>query len=73
MRSDVADEAPGFATVRANLGPADLATVDALITTGVASSRAEVMRWAIGRIRENPVYGQLQQRVDEIDQLKNQF
>ena len=54
MRSDVADDAPGFASVRTRLGPADLATVDALITAGIASSRAEAMRWAIGRIRENP-------------------
>jgi hypothetical protein len=47
--------------------------VDTLITAGIASSRAEALRWAIGRIRENPVYEQLQQRVDEINQLKNQF
>ena len=36
------------------LGPADLATVDTLITAGIAGSRAEVLRWAVGRIRENP-------------------
>ncbi len=73
MRSDVADEAAGFASVRTRLGPADLATVDALITAGIASSRAEVMRWAIGRIRENPAYAQLQERVHEIGELKAQF
>lgn len=38
MRSDVADDAQGFASVRTRLGPADLATVDALITAGIASS-----------------------------------
>jgi hypothetical protein len=73
MRSDVADDAPGFASVRTNLGPADLATVDALITAGIASSRAEAMRWAIGRIRENPAYAQIQQRAREISELKAQF
>jgi hypothetical protein len=73
MRSDVADEAEGFASVRTQLGPADLATVDALITAGIASSRAEVMRWAIGRIRENPAYAQLQKRMRQIDELKAQF
>jgi hypothetical protein len=73
MRSDVADDAPGFASVRTNLGPADLATVDALITAGVASTRAEVMRWAIGRIRENPAYAQIQGRVRDISELKAQF
>jgi hypothetical protein len=73
MRSDVADEADGFASVRTRLGPADLATVDALIAAGVASSRAEVMRWAIGRIRENPAYAQLVERVREIDELRAEF
>jgi hypothetical protein len=54
MRSDVADAEPGFASVHTRLGPADLATVDAVIAAGIAFSRAEVVRWAIGRIRENP-------------------
>jgi hypothetical protein len=60
-------------SVMTRLGAADLAVVDTLITAGIASSRAEALRWAIGRIRENPVYEQLQQRVNEIDELKNQF
>ena len=59
--------------VMTRLGPADLATVDTLITAGVASSRAEVLRWAVGRIRENPVYAQLQDRVREISELKARF
>src|ERR1700684_2418723 len=50
----------------------NLATVDTLITAGIANSRAEVLRWAVGRIRENPAYAQLQQRVHEIDELKAQ-
>jgi hypothetical protein len=44
------------------LGAADLATVDTLITAGIATSRAEVLRWAVGRIRANPAYAQLQDR-----------
>ena len=59
--------------MRTNLGPADLATVDALITAGIASTRAEVMRWAIGCIRENPAYAQIQDRAREISELKTQF
>jgi hypothetical protein len=42
-----------------------LATVDTLITAGIAGSRAEVQRWAGGRIRESPAYAQLQDRVRE--------
>jgi hypothetical protein len=59
--------------VMTRLGPADLATVDTLITAGIAGSRAEVLRWAVGRIRENPAYAQLQNRVREISELKAQF
>jgi hypothetical protein len=59
--------------VMTRLGPADLAAVDTLITAGIAGSRAEVLRWAVGRIRENPAYAQLQDRVREISELKAQF
>jgi hypothetical protein len=59
--------------VMTRLGPADLATVDTLITAGIANSRAEVIRWALGRIRDHPAYAQLQARVREIDELKAQF
>jgi len=31
------------------------------------------VRWAVGRIRENPAYEQLQQRVSEINELKTRF
>jgi hypothetical protein len=44
--------------------------VDTLITAGIAGSRAEVLRWAVGRIRENPAYVQLQNRLREINELK---
>jgi hypothetical protein len=67
------DEAPGELTpVMARLGPAELATLDTLITAGIANSRAEALRWAVGRIREHPAYAQLQQRVHEINELKAQ-
>ena len=59
--------------VMTRLGPADLAAVDMLITAGIAGSRAEVLRWAVGRIRENPAYAQLQDRVREINELKTRF
>jgi hypothetical protein len=67
---EVAEE---LTPVMTRLGPADLATVDTLITAGIAGSRAEVLRWAVGRIRENPAYAQLQDRVREIGELKAQF
>jgi hypothetical protein len=70
LRSDAADEVEGSASVRTTLGPADLATVDALITAGIGSSRADVMRWAIGRIRENPACAHLKERVREISELR---
>jgi hypothetical protein len=59
--------------VMTRLGPADLAAVDTLIAAGIAGSRAEILRWAVSRIREHPAYAQLQDRVQEISQLKAQF
>ena len=59
--------------VMTRVGPDDLATVDTLITAGIASSRADALRWALGRIREHAAYAQLQQRVREIEELKSQF
>ena len=72
-RTNVLEAMPDFTRVATLLGPADLATVDALIMAGVATSRAEVLRWAVGRIRENPAYTDLQERAHEIDELKAQF
>jgi hypothetical protein len=43
-----------FTPVMIRLGPADLATLDGLITAGIVTSRAEGVRWAIGRLREHP-------------------
>jgi hypothetical protein len=68
MRSDVTDGVPGLASVHTRLGPDDLATVDALINAGIGSSRAEVVRLAIGRIRENPAYTQLLVKAREISE-----
>jgi hypothetical protein len=59
--------------VMTRLGTADLAAVDTLIAAGIAGSRAEILRWAVSRIREHPAYRQLQDRVREISELKAQF
>ncbi len=59
--------------VMARLGPLDLETLDALITAGIAASRAEAVRWALARIRERPAYGQLCERAREIERLKTEF
>jgi hypothetical protein len=50
---------------QALLGPVDLATLDTLITAGIAASRAEAARWALARIREQPAYAQLSERQRE--------
>jgi Arc/MetJ-type ribon-helix-helix transcriptional regulator len=59
--------------VMARLGPADLETVDTLITAGIATNRADAVRWALARIRERPAYAQLVQKTREITDLKAQF
>ena len=59
--------------VMARLGPLDLETLDALITAGIAASRAEAVRWALARIRERPAYAQLRERAREIERLKTEF
>lgn len=59
--------------VMARLGPVDLETLDALITAGIAASRAEAVRWALARIRERPAYAQLRERAREIEKLKTEF
>jgi len=70
-RAATSDEVPENLTpVMTRLGPADLAAVDALITAGIANSRAEAIRWAVGRIREHPAYPQPQERVHDMDEPK---
>jgi hypothetical protein len=68
-------EAPGAALtpVMARLGAEDLETLDTLIAAGIATSRAEAVRWALARIRERPAYDQLRARTREIGELKSQF
>jgi hypothetical protein len=51
---DPMESSPEFARVATLLGPADRATIDALIVAGVVASRAEALRWAVGRLREHP-------------------
>lgn len=65
--------APGFTPVMARLAAEDLETLDMLITAGIATSRAEGVRWALARIRERPAYEQLRARTREIEDLKSQF
>jgi hypothetical protein len=66
-------DAPGLTPVMARLGADDLQTLDTLITAGIASSRAEAVRWALARIRARPAYEQLRARTREIEDLKAQF
>jgi hypothetical protein len=65
--------APGFTPVMARLGADDLETLDTLISAGIATSRAEAVRWALARLRERPAYEQLRARTREIEDLKSQF
>jgi hypothetical protein len=59
--------------VMTRLGPADLATVDTLITADTAASRAEAVSWVLARIRERPAYARLTDRARELDELKARF
>jgi Arc/MetJ-type ribon-helix-helix transcriptional regulator len=61
--SDISAWEHGAATfVLASLGPAGLETVDTLIMAGIAATRAEAMRWAVDRVREQPAYRRLGDR-----------
>jgi hypothetical protein len=57
----------------ARLGPVDLWTLDTLITAGIATNRADAVRWVLARIRERPAYAKLRERAKELDDLKAQF
>ena len=59
--------------VMARLGPADLETLDTLITAGFAANRAQAVRWALARIRERPAYAELRERAREIENLRSRF
>ncbi|HLH68608.1 MAG TPA: hypothetical protein VKY90_06165 [Candidatus Dormibacteraeota bacterium] len=75
MRPGAAQEgrASDLTPVMTRLGPADLETLDTLIKAGIASNRAEAVRWALARLRERPAYTQLRERAREIEELKTQF
>lgn len=51
----------------------NLETLDTLIAAGIASSRAEGVRWTLARIRERPAYRQLRERIQDTEDLKAQF
>ena len=73
LESRAAEGGAELTPVMARLGVVDLETLDALITAGIASSRAEAVRWALARIRERPAYAQLRERAREIERLKTEF
>jgi len=73
-RTAAPDDVPeDFTPVMTRLSPADLATLDTLITAGIVNSRAEGVRWALGRLREYPAYAQLRQQTHESDERKTRF
>ena len=58
--SDISEWEHGEATfVLVALGPAGLETMDTLIMAGIAATRAEAIRWAVDRVREQPAYRRL--------------
>lgn len=72
-RGEIEPGGAALTPVMARLGPADLETVDILISAGIAANRAEAVRWALARIRERPAYQKLRERVREIEELTAQF
>jgi Arc/MetJ-type ribon-helix-helix transcriptional regulator len=60
--SDIQEWEHGEATfVLVALGPAGLETLDTLIMAGIAATRAEAIRWAVDRVREEPAYRRLRE------------
>jgi hypothetical protein len=57
----------------ARLGPAGLETVDTLIMTGTAATRAEAIRWALDRIREQQAYQRLRELRSDADYKRVQL
>jgi hypothetical protein len=62
-----------FTHVMVRLKTPELDIVDTLIAAGIASNRAEAIRWALTRIRERPAYEQLRQHTRDIERLKSDF
>jgi hypothetical protein len=73
MRLETNEQAGELTPVMARLGPNDLETLDTLITAGIATNRAQAVRWTLARIRERPAYAQLRERAREIEDLRSQF
>jgi hypothetical protein len=71
--ADLAERQRDLTPVMARLGPVDLWTLDTLITAGIATNRADALRWVLARIRERPAYAKLRERAQELDELKAQF
>jgi hypothetical protein len=59
--------------VMVRLKAPELEIIDTLITAGIANSRAEAIRWALGRISERPAYTQLREHTRDISRLKAEF
>jgi Arc/MetJ-type ribon-helix-helix transcriptional regulator len=60
--SDIQEWEHGQATfVLVALGSADLETLDTLIMAGIAATRAEAIRWAVDRVREESAYQRLRE------------
>jgi hypothetical protein len=73
MRFETDEPIGELTPVMARLGPIDLETLDTLITAGIATNRAQAVRWTLARIRERPAYAQLRERAREIEDLRSQF
>lgn len=59
--------------VMVRLKAAELDTVDTLIAAGIATNRAEAIRWALTRISQRPAYEQLREHTRDVERLKSQF
>jgi hypothetical protein len=62
-----------FTHVMVRLKMAELDIVDTLIAAGIASNRAEAIRWALTRIRERPGYERLREHTRDIERLKSEL
>ena len=71
---DGRDAADGESThVMVRLKTPELDIVDTLIAAGIASNRAEAIRWALTRISQRPAYEQLREHTRDIQRLKDEF